>query len=307
MKHIIRYVMAMLRILPQDRYSEEVQEINSITTAAMQSAKVTPVDHEEEQFKDEAGRNQVKDAAMVELFTFDNENHQGMSELEENQNYFRRNWLTDSTNLSEYDYHLRECSYDDYDYDLEADDDEGGLESAISSSVMSTQLFGNCELFDIVKDGNLIQKLHGIIFKEPLHGRKPNLPFNIESFLIYLFLQSRDLKLIRVMLRICQRFPIILSKYNQKLKASNTGTCVRNDLMLFFLVQVRNLDIVSARSTIQLMGFKNIIHLMKYYEDQMSDDPIIADSMYRLGYTINEHALGNLNNYGDIYEYDTVI
>ena len=293
--------MVLLRIFPQDNYSEEEKEQKEISVAAMKSAKVIP-DNFQEVEEDRTVLNQVKDIDIVEMFNSEDKTPLGLTrsakiyffnldEDEDDKNYLKRkrfNLNEENVSItSKYEYYLREYDHDYYEEEVEVDE-EGGSESIISSCIMKSSLFENCGLFEIINDDILIQRLHKIIFYETLHGPEPKLPFNLESFLQFLFVESRDLKLIRVMLRICQSFPIILVKYDQDTKAQDSETGIRENLMLRFLVNVQNLDKVAARITIQLMGFRNIIQLMNYYEDYMPNDPMIVDAMNKLGHGNSE-------------------
>lgn len=302
MKRFIRYSMVFLRIFPQDNYSEEKQE-EATTIPVSASAKVIPVDYEEDQIIEDVTRNQVKDTVMVEVFNLDleDETHPEISESGNNDSFnLQKRKYSDSGDIiiKKYEYYLRD--------EVDVDVDDNDITSVFSCYVMKSKMLEGSELFDIINDTNLIHNLHQIIFYEPLHDPKPKLPFTLESFVQYLFVESRDLKLIRVMLRVCQSFPIILAKYDQSLKARNNGTSLRDGLMLPFLINVHGLDKVSARSTIQLMGFKNIIQLMLYYEGYMHSNPIIADAMFILGYPGEGSVSENMDNYEYMHEYDMV-
>lgn len=185
MRQFIRCVMVLLRALSQDNYSEETKEQNGISMAAMKTAKVIPGGFQEEE-EDRAVLNQVKvkDIDLVQVFNSEDENSQNVRIA------------------NKYEYYLR-----DNDYEEEVDVDGEGFKSVC---IMKSSLFEKGELFEIINDEILLQRLDRIIFYETLHGPEPKLPFNLESFLQFLFIESRDLKLIRVMLRICRRFPIIL-------------------------------------------------------------------------------------------------
>lgn len=299
--------MVMLRIFPQEKYSDEKQEANTIPVSA--SAKVVPIDYEiEDKIVEDVMRNQGKDAVMVEVFNLEEGTHPEMSESGNNNSFNlvkKKSFDSDNSNsvrsvFNKYEYYLRN--------DVDVNVDDGGITSVFSCYVMKSKIFENSEIFDIINDTDLIHNLHKIIFYEPLHGLNPKLPFTLESLVQYLFVESRDLRLIRVMLRVCQSFPIILARYDQSLKARDIGTSVRDGLMLNFLVNIHGLDKIATRSTIQLMGFKDIVQLMAYYEGYMQTDPIIANAMFVLGFADEANCSENMdmNNYEYLYEYDMV-
>ena len=97
---------------------------------------------------------------------------------------------------------------------------------------------------------------------------KPKLPFEgVEPFLRYLFVECRDLRLIGLMIKLCQSNPTILKEFDKNSKEPPLPFegGIREILMLPFLLEMHRFDQSIFNSTLKLMGFVSANNLLKYY------------------------------------------
>lgn len=128
-------------------------------------------------------------------------------------------------------------------------------------------------------DWKVMNNIYNVVTKDPVFGEQPNLPFTLESFFEYLFLQCRDLVLIRLLLRFCTMVPNILNDYDNLLKSWRyNGYGIRELFMLPFLVEMAYaFDEVAVKLVFQLMGFRGFQDLKFYYDENFMNDPLIGE------------------------------
>lgn len=303
--------MGLLRIFPQNsgfNYNRDDPRFSNINE---KSSKVVPVDSEVDLEGGMRIDTNFEESCSVKILTCDTTGsvkrndsfllEDGEHEEEDCFDKPRRvKFADDLIHVSKYEYYLRDRG--------EVEDRDHDDILVLSNYLMRRALFEE-ELSDIIKDdGGLVKQLHEIIYYETLHGPNPNLPFSLESFLTFLFVESRDLRLIRVMLRVCQNYPTLLGKFDQKLKANGSGIGVRENLMLQFYANVREIDEVAAKSAIQLMGFRNIVHLMSYYRETDNRNAVVNDALWKLGFDdgVGDSGGDNEKYYEYIYDYDMI-
>lgn len=135
--------------------------------------------------------------------------------------------------------------------------------------VMKSKIFGWESEIPLSINEKSLSELYNTLFKDYVYGPMPSLPFpSIASFFDYLFLECRDLRLIQLLLKLCQNNPVILKRFDSDLRRGRACSNVvgaREYLMLPFLVEMEKVDVQSFYATLQLMGFTNISGLLRFY------------------------------------------
>lgn len=295
MRGFARCLLIFLRIFPQNKApAAETQKFLNIESS---SSKVVPL-NEDESAGDEDLEEQpaFKESVTLSKSTFSGENSfectnspadrssnsfifdEGVEEVIRKKKGSNVRFLENLVHVSEYEYHLRATPEDDV------------INLSIDIETIRDDLFDK-ELSGLIRDDEIVRELYQVALIEVLHGRRPVLPWSLESFLTFLFLDSRDLRLIQVMLRLCQLSPFVLVKFDQILKEHGCEMSVRENLLLPFLTHVIDADYQVARTTVQLMGFKGMRQLLMYYR-------------YHLDYMVN-NCIWKLEQYSGVDDLDS--
>jgi hypothetical protein len=129
----------------------------------------------------------------------------------------------------------------------------------------------SCWQHDASSLENFLEALYPI---SQINGPIPAvLPFTVKSFIEYLFLDCRDIHLIREMLKACRRSPDLLRFYEknvfceEKRSGLQCKNClgIRDSLLLPFLVKMQQIDGRYKSSMLHLMGFSSIRSLKSFY------------------------------------------
>lgn len=113
---------------------------------------------------------------------------------------------------------------------------------------------------------NNLNLLFNILTDEGIHGAPPDLPFTLKSFFEYMLERSSDLHAIWIMLRVCQENKGMLTAFSYILKTQGQEYECRESLLSLFR-KIRKQDAESAGIILDLMGFKTVTRLKKFYYD----------------------------------------